>query len=101
PRSYTHYTLSLHDALPILGNAYADEVLFEARIHPKAMVRSLSEADLDRLHDAIVKVLGHARQVIRDRKPELHEKIRDFLQVRGRDRKSTRLNSSHVEISYA
>jgi formamidopyrimidine-DNA glycosylase len=48
------------------------------------MVRSLADGDLDRLHDAIVKVLGHARQVIRDRKPALHEKIRDFLQVRGR-----------------
>jgi formamidopyrimidine-DNA glycosylase len=70
-------------ALDAMGNAYADEVLFEARIHPKAMVRSLKDEDLDRLHDAIVKVLGRARDVIQERKPPLHEKVRDFLEVRG------------------
>ena len=41
-------------ALDALGNAYADEVLFEARIHPKAFVRSLSPEQVDGLHDAIV-----------------------------------------------
>jgi len=70
-------------ALDAMGNAYADEVLFEARLHPKAMVRSLDDAALDRLHDAIVTVLGRARAVIQERKPPLPDKLRDFLQVRG------------------
>jgi formamidopyrimidine-DNA glycosylase len=71
-------------ALDAMGNAYADEVLFEARLHPKTMVRSLDDAALDRLHDAIVKVLGEAARTIRERRPPLDEKLRDFLKVRGR-----------------
>lgn len=71
-------------ALDSMGNAYADEVLFEAGIHPKAMVRSLSDDDVLRLREAIVKVLTEARDEIRRRKPKTHEKIRDFLKVRGR-----------------
>ena len=71
-------------ALDAMGNAYADEVLFEAGIHPKAMVRKLSDADLDRLHDAIVTVLDGARRVIAERAPPIDVKIRDFLKVRGR-----------------
>ena len=71
-------------ALDAMGNAYADEVMWEAQLHPKTMVRSLDEDRLDRLHDAIVKVLGDARKTIADRKPPIDEKIRDFLKVRGR-----------------
>jgi formamidopyrimidine-DNA glycosylase len=47
-------------ALDSLGNAYADEVLFEAGIHPKTWCRSLSHEDAVRLHDAIVKVMHEA-----------------------------------------
>jgi len=71
-------------ALDAMGNAYADEVLFEAGIHPKAMVRSLPASMLERLHGAIVKVLGEARATIAERKPPIDEKVRDFLKVRGR-----------------
>jgi formamidopyrimidine-DNA glycosylase len=71
-------------ALDSLGNAYADEVLFEARIHPKTFARKLSDEEVDRLHDAIVKVLSEARDEIARRKPALDEKLRDFLKVRNR-----------------
>jgi len=71
-------------ALDAMGNAYADEVLWEAQIHPKTFVKTLSDKEIDRLHDAIVKVLGEAREVIATRKPALDEKLRDFLKVRGR-----------------
>lgn len=71
-------------ALDSMGNAYADEVLWHARIHPKTMVRSLSDEDLDRLHDSIVEVIGHATREIARRKPPIDEKVRDFLSVRGR-----------------
>src|SRR5690349_24142845 len=62
------YTLSLHDALPILragGRRHRDG------LEPDGGLR------------------GDARQGAR------------LLELRRRDRKSTRLNSSHVEISYA
>ena len=71
-------------ALDAMGNAYADEVLFEARLHPKTMVRSLSDDEIGGLHDAIVKVIGSATAVIAGRKPALDEKLRDFLSVRGK-----------------
>jgi formamidopyrimidine-DNA glycosylase len=71
-------------ALDAMGNAYADEVLFEARVHPKTFVRSLSEEEIDRLHDAIVKVLRDARAEIAARGPPIDEKVRDFLKVRNR-----------------
>jgi formamidopyrimidine-DNA glycosylase len=71
-------------ALDALGNAYADEVLFEARIHPKAFVRSLSPEQVDGLHDAIASVLANARATVAGRSPPLDEKVRDFLKVRNR-----------------
>ncbi|KYF58659.1 DNA-formamidopyrimidine glycosylase [Sorangium cellulosum] len=71
-------------ALDSLGNAYADEVLFEAQVHPKAAVKGLSDEELDRLHGAIVRVLGDATRTIAERSPALDEKLRDFLKVRGR-----------------
>lgn len=71
-------------ALDSMGNAYADEILWEARIHPKRFVRSLSEEELDRLHAAIPTVLAGAAATIAARQPATDEKLRDFLAVRGR-----------------
>jgi formamidopyrimidine-DNA glycosylase len=71
-------------ALDSFGNAYADEALFEAGIHPKTFVRALGDDDLERLHRAIPEVLGRAARTIAERKPALDEKLRDFLHVRNR-----------------
>src|SRR5262249_17818925 len=71
-------------ALDSMGNAYADEVLFESGFHPKTRVRELSDAELDHLHDAIAKVIRHATDEIARRKPPIDEKVRDFLKVRNR-----------------
>jgi formamidopyrimidine-DNA glycosylase len=71
-------------AFDSFGNAYADETLWEAKLHPKTMVTSLSKDDLARLRVAMVKVLGEARDEIARRAPPLDEKLRDFLKVRNR-----------------
>ncbi len=71
-------------ALDSFGNAYADEALWEARLHPKTLVRKLPDADLDRLPDALVAVLSNANKEIARRKPAPDMKLRDFLEVRGR-----------------
>ena len=71
-------------ALDAMGNAYADEVLWEAKLHPKTFVKALAPEEVDRLHGAIVKVIGEATRTIARRKPALDEKLRDFLKVRGR-----------------
>ena len=43
-----------------LGNIYADEALFQARIHPRRTLASLSADEIRALHDAIVFVLKQA-----------------------------------------
>lgn len=72
-------------ALDSIGNAYADEILFEAGIHPKTWCRSLSHDDGVRLHDAVVGVMRSAIEEVarRDEPPEV--KVRDFLKVRLKD----------------
>ena len=70
--------------LDSFGNAYADEALWEAQIHPKTLMSKLTADDLTRLHHAIVKVMREAVDTVRARKPALDEKLRDFLKVRNR-----------------
>jgi len=72
-------------ALDSLGNAYADEVLFAAGIHPKTWCRSLSHDDAVRLHDAIVEVMSHAIAEVARRDEPIEVKVRDFLKVRRKD----------------
>ncbi len=43
-----------------VGNIYADEALFESKLHPARMARSLSAAEANRLRKAIVTVLERA-----------------------------------------
>ncbi|MGC8640690.1 MAG: Fpg/Nei family DNA glycosylase, partial [Isosphaeraceae bacterium] len=43
-----------------IGNIYADEVLFAARIHPEQMACTLSRPELGRLHRAIREILDLA-----------------------------------------
>jgi formamidopyrimidine-DNA glycosylase len=72
-------------ALDSLGNAYADEVLFEAGIHPKTFCRSLSHEDGMRLHDAIVQVMRQAVAEVARRGEPIEVKVRDFLKVRRKE----------------
>jgi len=86
-------------ALDSLGNAYADEVLFEAGIHPKTFCRSLAHEDGVRLHDAIVKVTQEAVAEVARRAPPIDVKVRDFLKVRRKQtcpRCSSKLRTAGV-----
>src|SRR5690606_42009762 len=101
------YTLSLHDALPILvGEAIAgrrESVFLVSKVYPHNASRSgaiaACERSLKRLRtDVLDLYLLHWRGAI-----PLRETVEAFekLKADGKDRKSTRLNSSHVKISYA
>src|SRR3712207_8001221 len=71
------YTLSLHDALPICVRAHGHRLALPRR--PRQLgPQHLGNVDLD--HDLPLEVLAR---------------------VEVQDRKSTRLNSSHANISYA
>src|SRR5437667_3617873 len=67
------YTLSLHDALPIFGGVVADDEALAL------------EAEVDLLDAQVVA----------------HRPVAAQAALARQDRKSTRLNSSHITISYA
>lgn len=86
-RDQTRMFLMDKRALASIGNAYADEILFAAGIHPKTFCNKLSPAEADALYKAIPSVLRYAVEEIARRDPPVDEKLRDFLSVRGRDGK--------------
>jgi formamidopyrimidine-DNA glycosylase len=74
-------------ALASIGNAYADEILFAAKLHPKTFCNKLTPAETGALFEAIPRVLVAAIAEIRKRDEPIEIKVRDFLAVRGRDGK--------------
>jgi formamidopyrimidine-DNA glycosylase len=71
-------------AVAAIGNAYADEILWAARIHPKTGCPGLAAEDILRLHAAIREVLSGAIREVARRTQPIEVKARDFLQVRNR-----------------
>lgn len=70
--------------LASIGNAYADEILFAAHIHPKTFCKDLSPDDVETLFHAVRNILDHAIAEIRARGRSIDVKVRDFLSVRGK-----------------
>src|SRR5207249_11174568 len=83
PAHTEFYPLSLHDALPILGPAMSFSRAYSKPVENggDAVVRQHASEFTDQLHSRDVGF------------PAIMQLVRD--------RKSTRLNSSHVSISYA
>ena len=71
-------------ALASIGNAYADEILFAAKLHPKTFCNKLLPEDVDRLFAAVRDTLAWAIHEIETRAQPIEIKVRDFLKVRGR-----------------
>lgn len=71
-------------AVAAVGNAYADEILWAARLHPKTGCQGLTEEDMGRLHGAIREVLSAAVTEVARRGEPIEVKVRDFLRVRNR-----------------
>ncbi len=68
-----------------IGNAYSDEILFEAGLSPFRKSGSLSEEELRRLYGACSRVAQDAVGVLRERMgAEIHLKVRDFLKVHNK-----------------
>src|SRR5690606_39325694 len=84
------YPLSLHDALPIF-------VAVEDRLPVLLLRASMIERGADGGNVAGRDAGGNAGHQL----PSLIERFPSMGRPPARDRKSTRLNSSHVKISYA
>jgi formamidopyrimidine-DNA glycosylase len=68
-----------------VGNAYADEILFDARIFPFKKRTLLSADEVVALHTSVYSVPARALGVLRERMgTEIHVKLRDFLAVHGK-----------------
>ncbi len=68
-----------------IGNAYADEILFEAGLYPFRKRPSLSAGEMESLFDAMRRVLLEAILVLRERVGgDIDVEIRDFLKVHGK-----------------
>jgi len=68
-----------------IGNAYADEALFEAKLFPFRKVGTLSAAEIERLHAATYKVVRDAVGMVRELAGDnVHKKRRSFLKVHGK-----------------
>ena len=67
-----------------IGNAYADEILWEAQLHPKRRVATLSDEEMSRFYRALKDVIARGvLQVEEHLPPELGTKVRDHMKVRG------------------
>ncbi len=73
-----------HTIMSSIGNAYADEILFEAGIHPKTFVARLSGEDRSRLYEAIHSVMEWGKTEVKKARKPIHEKVRDHMRVRNR-----------------
>jgi formamidopyrimidine-DNA glycosylase len=68
-----------------IGNAYADEILWVARIHPFRKRPGLTGEEISQLYDAMRKVLLQAIERVRPAMgEEIHLKPRDFFAVHMR-----------------
>ncbi|HDI52251.1 MAG TPA: Fpg/Nei family DNA glycosylase [Bacteroidetes bacterium] len=68
-----------------IGNAYADEILFAAGIHPFRKRPSLTTEEIEKLYHFTRSVLGKAIEILSQRMGEVIEvEIRDFLKVHRR-----------------
>ena len=65
-----------------IGNAYSDEILFDARVYPFRKRGTLTVEELERVYDSSRRVIQEALEVLRRRMGEsTHAKVRDFLKV--------------------
>jgi formamidopyrimidine-DNA glycosylase len=68
-----------------IGNAYADEILWAARIYPFRRRPDLGDEEVERLYSAMREVLVSAIATLRERVGEaIDVEIRDFLAVHGK-----------------
>jgi formamidopyrimidine-DNA glycosylase len=71
-------------ALSAIGNAYADEILFAAGIHPKTSCASLAEEQRRKLFDSIRSVIAWGIEEVRKAGQPIEVKVRGHVRVRGR-----------------
>jgi formamidopyrimidine-DNA glycosylase len=68
-----------------IGNAYADEILWKARIHPYRKRTELGSEEIERLYQAMQEILSESIDKVREAMgDDIHLKPRDFFAVHMR-----------------
>lgn len=79
-------TLVNHKFIAGIGNAYSDEILWEAGIHPYRKRTQMSDEDIGRLYQAIHTVLAWAEPIVAEKMTESldYSEWREHLRVHRR-----------------
>lgn len=73
-----------------IGNAYADEILWDARISPFSIANKIPDAKIKALVKSIRKVLVNAEKQIRKKNPDIITgEVRDFLLIHNSKKKQS------------
>lgn len=67
-----------------IGNAYADEILFDSRIHPKTPCNQLSSEQIETLFKSVSSVMQWGIDEVRKANRPIEEKVRKHMKVRNR-----------------
>ena len=83
-RKQVRVFLMHQETISAIGNAYADEILFHAGIHPKTFCYQLSDTQKNGLYDSILAVIKWGINAVKTAKRPLQEKVRGHVRVRNR-----------------
>lgn len=83
-RKQVRVFLNDHTILSSIGNAYADEILFDARIHPKTFLHKLSDEEIVQLYHSIPAVMQWGIEHVKAAAQPIHVKVRGHMKVRNR-----------------
>lgn len=83
-RSQARVFLMDQTLLSAIGNAYADEILFAAGIHPKAPCSSLSPQEKRKLYESIRSVMAWGTAEVEKAGQPIEVKVRGHVKVRNR-----------------
>ncbi|CAM3656355.1 DNA-formamidopyrimidine glycosylase family protein [Mucilaginibacter galii] len=73
-----------------IGNAYADEILYDARLSPFSIASKIPDANVKVLAKSVKGVLKNAeKQILKDNPDRISGEFRDFLQVHLPKHKTT------------
>ncbi|MFN0157318.1 MAG: DNA-formamidopyrimidine glycosylase family protein [Bacteroidota bacterium] len=73
-----------HTIMSSIGNAYADEILFDARIHPKTFTAKLLSDEIMQLYSSIRSVMEWGIKNVESAEQPIHVKVREHMKVRWR-----------------
>ena len=83
-RNQTRVFIMDQSLISAVGNAYADEILFNAGIHPKTLCSVLSEEDKKKLYKSIREVISWGTEEVKKAGKPIEKKVRSHVRVRNR-----------------